>query len=80
MISQYLRAAMSRAHYEILPDGEGYFGEIPGFDGLWAKAANLESCRDQLEQSLESWLLLSIARNMPVPEMDGLDLSVKEVV
>ena len=29
MISQYLNAAMERAHYEIIDDVEPYYGEIP---------------------------------------------------
>ena len=29
MLTNYIRAAMRQAHYEILPDGEGYFGSIP---------------------------------------------------
>jgi hypothetical protein len=33
MLSEYLRAAMAKAHYELLGGGEGFYGEIPGFQG-----------------------------------------------
>jgi len=70
---------MHRARYEILPDDHYYYGEIPGFDGVYAHAQTLEACREELEAVLEDWILLSIAKHLPVPEVDGIDLSVKEV-
>ncbi len=33
MLTVYINAAMRKAHYEILPDGEGYFGKIEGDQG-----------------------------------------------
>lgn len=30
MLTTYINAALRKAHYEILPDGEGYFGSIEG--------------------------------------------------
>lgn len=35
MLTNYIQAAMRKAHYEILPDGEGYFGSIPDLQGVW---------------------------------------------
>ena len=46
MLTEYIRAAMRRARYEILEDDGSYSGEIPGFDGVWANAGNLEDCRE----------------------------------
>jgi len=34
MLTGYVRAAMRRARYEILPDDGTYYGEILGFQGL----------------------------------------------
>ena len=36
MIREYLAAAMKRANYEILSDDGTYYGEIPGFHGVYA--------------------------------------------
>ena len=44
MLTNYIRSAMRRATYEILPDGT-FYGEIPGFQGVWANSATLEGCR-----------------------------------
>ncbi len=48
---------MKKAHYEILSDDGTFYGEIPGFDGVWANAGTLEDCRNELEESLEEWIL-----------------------
>ena len=63
MITEYIQAAMDRAKYKILDGGEGIFGEIRGFDGLWASAKTLEACREELRSSLEGWLLVKIRHN-----------------
>lgn len=80
MLTQYLEAAMRRANYEILPDDNTFYGEISGFDGVYANSDNLETCRSQLKEVLEEWILLSISRHLPLPIIDGIDLKVKEAV
>ncbi len=67
MITKYIQAAMRKAKYEILDGDEGFYGEIPGFDGVWANAATLEECRDQLAEALETWLLFRVSRGLKVP-------------
>jgi predicted RNase H-like HicB family nuclease len=79
MLTAYIRAAMSRARYEILSDDKTYYGKIDGFQGVYANAATLEACRDELESTLEDWILFRISRNLPLPEIDGLRLEVAEV-
>ncbi len=67
MLSEYIRLAMEQAQYEIIEDDKTYFGKIPGFDGLWANGKTLEECRKELQETLEDWLLMSLRRNLPVP-------------
>jgi predicted RNase H-like HicB family nuclease len=78
MLTKYLGAAMRGAKYELLEEG-GYYGSIPGFDGVWADAVSLEECRDELEEVLEEWLLFRLSRQLPVPVADEIDLVVREV-
>jgi predicted RNase H-like HicB family nuclease len=80
MLTEYLEAAMRRANYEILPDDNTFYGDIPGFEGVFANSDNLETCRSQLKEVLEEWILLSISRHLPLPIIDGMDLKVKEAV
>jgi predicted RNase H-like HicB family nuclease len=79
MLTDYLKSAMRRAHYELLDEHEGFCGEIPGFDGVLAQAATLEGCREELASTLEDWLLFRISRHLPIPSIDGMNLEIKEV-
>jgi len=79
MLSEYLNAAMARAHYELLEGGEGFYGDIPGFQGVLAQADTLEACRVELASTLEDWLLFRISRQLPIPVVEGLDLTIKEL-
>ncbi len=80
MLTEYLDAAMRRARYEILSDDGTYYGEIPGFDGVYAVAPTLEACRDELKDVLEEWLLLRVARNLPIPIAGSVTLTIGKVV
>ena len=77
MLTKYLDAAMRHAHYEILKDDGSYYGEIPPCRGVYASAATLEDCRNELANVLEDWLLFRIHENLPLPIIDGLELTVK---
>lgn len=77
MLTEYLRAAMKKARYEILPDDNTFYGEIPGFDGVYANADTLEGCRDELEEVLEEWVFFRISRSLSLPVVDGIDLVIQ---
>lgn len=79
MLIGYLNAAMKKAKYEILPDDGSYYGEIPGFSGVFANAPTLEACREQLAEVLEDWLLLSVSKNLPIPAVGGIEIKIGEV-
>jgi predicted RNase H-like HicB family nuclease len=78
MLTEYIKAAMRRAHYEILPDGEGFFGKIEGFQGVWAHSNTLENCREELQEVLEEWILIGLKQGTPIPIVDGIELDVKQ--
>ena len=80
MLTEYLEAAMRRANYEILPDDNTFYGDIPGFDGVYANSDNLETCRSELKKVLEEWILFRLSRNLPLPIVDGVELRIKEAV
>jgi predicted RNase H-like HicB family nuclease len=79
MLSEYLQAAMRRAEYKTLEDGT-FFGEIPGFQGVWANTDALEECKVELREVLEEWLLLQIADGNELPVLDGVSLARKSEV
>lgn len=59
MLTHYIRVAMGHARYEILPSDGMFYGEIPGFHGVYTEADTLEDCREELEEVLEDWILYS---------------------
>ena len=79
MLTKYLSAAMHKARYEILEDDGTFYGEIPGFDGVYSNAGTLEECRDELEEVLEEWLFFRISGNLSIPVVDGIELTIREV-
>ncbi len=76
MLIQYIQAAMRKAKYEILENNEGFYGEIPGFQGVYSNAQTLEECRDLLEEVLEDWVFLNIADRTPLPKISGVKLNM----
>ena len=74
MVTEYINAALDRARYEILADEGSYYGEIPGFDGVYANAPTLEGCRRELQEVLEEWILLRVSKQLPLPAIEGQDL------
>ena len=78
MLTDYIQAAMRKAHYEILPDGEGYFGGITDLQGVWANADTLEACREELQEVLEEWIIVGLKMGTPIPVIDGIELNIKK--
>ncbi len=79
MLTAYIQTAMDKAHYELLPDGEGYFGSIEEMEGVWANADTLEACRAELQAVLEAWIILGLKMGHPLPSIEGISLDIQEV-
>ena len=79
MLLEYIQAALHHAKYEILPDDGTYYGEISDCNGVYANADNLERCREELREVVEEWVLFRVHRNLPLPILDGIELTIKEV-
>jgi len=78
MLTEYIEAVMRKARYEILSDDNTFYGHIPGFDGVYSNAEDLETCRSELKEVLEEWIMLGISRHAPLPVVDGISLVLKE--
>jgi len=76
VLTEYIQAAMRRARYEILEDST-YYGEMPGFQGVYANAGTLEDCREQLREVLEGWLVLGLRLGHSLPVVDGISLAIE---
>jgi predicted RNase H-like HicB family nuclease len=74
MLTEYIRAAMRKAHYEIMEGGR-IFGTIPPCPGVWADAGTVEECRDELQSVLEDWIFIRVRHGDPFEPIDGVDLN-----
>lgn len=79
MLTDYICIAMRRARYETLPDHGTFYGEIPGFDGVYANAKTRKACREELQEVLEEWILLRVSKNLILPVVDGINLTIEKV-
>ena len=79
VLMEYLHAGLSHAQYEILPEDQTFYGEIPECQGVYANAKTLEACRTELGEVLEEWVLFRVSRNLPLPILDGIELAIRDV-
>jgi predicted RNase H-like HicB family nuclease len=78
MLTRYIQAAMKHAKYEILDD-KTFYGSIAGFQGVWANEPTLETCREELQEALEDWILLGASLNQELASVDGIELEHSEI-
>lgn len=74
MLTEYIRAAMRDARYELMEDGR-FFAVIPACEGLWADADTLEGAREQLQDVLEDWILIKARQGDHFPLIAGVDIN-----
>jgi predicted RNase H-like HicB family nuclease len=79
MLSEYVEAAMKKAKYKLLGGGEGYFGRIPGFRGVWSNADTLKAAKEELRTALEDWMLFRLREGMNLPTIAGINLNPRKL-
>ena len=75
MLTEYIRAGMRQARYEVFDDGT-FYGEIEGVQGVWANEPSLEACRVELRSAFEDWILFSLQVGAELPVIAGMDLNM----
>ena len=78
MLSEYIQKALEKAQYKLLDD-KTWFADIPGFEGVWANSRTVEECRHELMEVLEEWIVLKIRDRDSIPEIESVEIKVKEV-
>jgi len=78
MLQQYIQAALDAAHYELIEDEEPYYGEVPVLAGVWATGKTLESCRNNLSEAIEDWLIFSIVKGLTIPTLGDAVIRLPE--
>ncbi len=78
MIQEYIKAALSKAHYEIIDDEEPYYGEVLGLKGVWATGKTLEECRLKLSEVIEGWIIIRLKKNLPIPAIGRCTIKIPQ--
>ncbi len=78
MLIRYIQAAMGHAEFEKMEDGR-YFGTIPPCKCLWADGDTADRCREELQSTLEDWMIVRLQRGLDLPMIDGIDINLRPV-
>ena len=62
--------ALERAQYRLLDDGT-LAATVRGLRGVVATGATLETCRSDLTEVIEEWILVRVARRLAISALDG---------
>jgi len=74
VLSEYVEQAMAEAAYDKLEDGT-FAGRIPPCQGVIAFGGSLRDCEEELQSTLEDWILLGLRMGHPLPVLAGIDLN-----
>jgi len=74
ILSDYLKQAMAEAVFDKLEDGT-YVGKIPLCRGVLAFGNTLRECENELQSTLEDWILLGLKLGHPLPVIGDIDLN-----
>jgi predicted RNase H-like HicB family nuclease len=65
---------MAHATYDKLEDGT-FAGRVPQCKGVIAFATTLSECEDELQSTLEDWILVGLKIGHPLPVIAQIDLN-----
>lgn len=77
MIRHYLDEALRRAKYTPL-EGGSFAAEVRGLRGVVATGDSLEECREVLQEVIEEWILVRVARGLDVPSLGRAKIRVRK--
>ena len=66
-MESYIEAALAKAVFEELEDGEGFCATIPGFQGVLAFTETREGLEEELRSVLEGWIDLGLKLGHGLP-------------
>ena len=77
MFAEYIQAALERAEYKIIDNGqEPFFVEVPELDGVWATGRTVEDARRNFIKALEDWIAAHLLWNLALPLIGSKTISV----
>ncbi len=77
-LSAYIDAAGDSARFKSLED-KTFYGDIPGFKGVWTNEKTAKKCRETLREVLEDWIVLKLRSDETLPAVRGKRLTLPEL-
>ncbi len=74
ILTGYIETLLSGAEYDKLEDTT-FSGRIPQCKGVIAFGDTLRECEDELQSTLEDWILLGLKLGHRLPVIAGYDLN-----
>ena len=74
VLTGYVQTALAQAVFDKLEDGS-FCGRIPPCKGVVAFGATLQECEQELQSTLEDWILVGLKLGHPLPVLSGIDLN-----
>ncbi len=78
IITGFIENALSRAEYDKLEDGT-FSGRIPKCKGVIAFGKTLRECENELQSTLEDWLLVGLKLGHHIPVLANYNLNKEPV-
>jgi predicted RNase H-like HicB family nuclease len=75
MLAHFLDVAMELAHFDIIQEDGTFWGEVPGFQGVWARHQTLAGCQRELREALSDWIALRLKLGLEIPELAQMNLN-----
>ena len=80
ILTDYVERAMTFAEYDKLED-DTFTGRIPQCKGVVAFGATLRACEDELQSTLEDWILVGLKLGHHLPVIKEINLrEVEEIL
>ncbi|MBF0229074.1 MAG: type II toxin-antitoxin system HicB family antitoxin [Desulfamplus sp.] len=74
ILTGYIQKALFNAEYDKLEDGT-FYGRIPSCKGVVAFGKTLRECEDELQATLEDWILIGLKLKHKLPIIADYDLN-----
>ena len=80
MLIQYIQAALENTRYKIINDEEPYYREALGLEGIWSSSNTFEKYRKNLEEVIDEWVIVRLAKGFPIPQIGSFTTFKKQKI
>jgi predicted RNase H-like HicB family nuclease len=76
LLQKYIQASLRKAKYNFDEETQSYVAVVEELPLCWGQGNTHEEAREELENVIEGWVLLSIQRGESIPPMQSVNLNI----